>query len=174
MHYSPLRGIDHSGNSDTDTFTSTDFLVIDKDLLDASRELLNQHIDFAIRLKTADDAELPAHQIGDDDVSSRRTNIDTHNATLPGVDEEKRWSPSTTDRFADSAFEDQRLAQEFADQETGDAASHIHESREVSARHRLVSANEIQCNLSIDFAARTATCDLEIVWVDLAHRANCS
>ena len=37
-----------------------------------------------------------------------------------------------------------------------------------------MGADEIQGNLSIDFAAGTAPSDLEIVWVNLAHRANCS
>src|SRR5262249_33635812 len=107
------------------------------------RKLLNQHIDFAIGLKTADDAELAAHQIGDDDVSSRRANINTDNAALTGVDEEKRWTAATSDGFTDSAFEDQRLTEEFADQQAGDAASHVHEPGEVSTRNRLVGANEI-------------------------------
>jgi hypothetical protein len=117
---------------------------------------------------------LPAHQIGDDYVSSRRTNIDTHDATLARVDKEERGPPASSNRFAHRAFKDQRLTEEFANKQTRDAAPNVHEPREVSTRNGLVGTDEIQDNLPVNFTARPATRDLEIVWVNLTHGANCS
>src|SRR6185503_10189721 len=145
-----LRRINHTGNSDSDTFTRTDLFVITKDLLDTSRQLLDQNIDFAISLKTTDDAELSTHQIGDENVGSRRANIHTDHATLARVDEERRWTPASSHRFADSAFEDQRLTEEFANQQARDSASNVHEPREVSTGNRLMGTDEVQCNLPVD------------------------
>ena len=77
--------------------------------------------------------------------------------------------PRPTD-FTDSAFEDQRLAEQFADEQAGDAAAHVHEPGQVRARNRLMSANQVESDLPVDFAAGTAPGDLEIVWIDLTHR----
>ena len=76
MQHAPARGIDHARNRNTDAFTSADLLVIGEHLLNATRELLDQNVNIAIGLKTADHAELATHQIGDEDVCARRANID--------------------------------------------------------------------------------------------------
>jgi len=33
-----------------------------------------------------------------------------------------------------------------------------------------VSADQVECNLPVNFAAGTAPCDREIVWIDLSHK----
>src|SRR6185437_4042205 len=114
-------------------------------------------------LETTDDAELSTHQIGDENVSSRRTNIDTNNATLARVDKERRWPPATSYRFADSAFEDQRLTEQFANQQACDSAPDVHEPCKVSTRNGLMGTDKIECDLTVDFAAGTSTSNLKIV-----------
>ena len=110
MQHATLRRIDHARHSHADTFARAELFMVGKYLLDATREFLDQHINVAIRLKTADNSELPAHQIGDEDVSPRRANIDTDNTTLARVDVKKGRPAAATDGFTESAFEDQRLA----------------------------------------------------------------
>jgi hypothetical protein len=62
-------------------------------------------------LKTADHAELAAHQVGDEDVGARDANIDAHDATLSRVDVKKSRTASASDSFADGAFKDERFAE---------------------------------------------------------------
>ena len=105
----------------TDAFASADLFVVAKNLLDAAREFLDQYVGIAIGLKTADDAELTAHQIGAKDVSTRRANINTDNATLSRVNVKKRRAAAAADGFTHRAFENQRLGKQFADEKTRDA-----------------------------------------------------
>src|SRR5262245_40381147 len=116
MHYAPFRRIDHAGHRHADTFTGADPFVLAQYLLDTTRKFLNQHVDLAIGLKTTDYAELAAHQVGDEDVSSRSANVDADDATLARVDVEKSRTAAAPHRFTERAFEDQRLAEQFADQ----------------------------------------------------------
>src|SRR5689334_1697687 len=94
MDHAALGRIDHAWDGHTHAFTS---VVIGQYLLDATGELLNEHVNVAVGLKTADDAELPAHQIGDKYVGARRTNIDTDNAALARVDVKERRAATASD-----------------------------------------------------------------------------
>ena len=105
QHVTTCR-IDHAGHRNADTFTSPNLFVVAEYLLDATRKLLDQNTLVAVSLKTADNAELPAHQIGDEDVSARSANIDADDATLARVDVKKLWTAAASDLFTDRAFED--------------------------------------------------------------------
>jgi hypothetical protein len=169
-----FRRIYHAGHHNAYSFARTYLFVVSEYLLDATRELLNQHVDVAIGLKAADWTKLPAHQIRDEDISAGSANINADYAALAGVDVEKsRFSPATQG-FTNRAFEDEVLAEELAHQQTGDAAAHVHQPGKVSTRDGLVCANEVQGDLPVDFAAGPTPSYLEIVWIDLPHVPNCS
>src|ERR1044071_2042459 len=106
MQHTALRRIDHSGHRDADTFASADLFVVAEYLLNATRQLLDENTLVAISLETADDAELPTHQIGDKDVRARSANIDADDATLSRVDVKKRWAAAAPHGFTDRSFED--------------------------------------------------------------------
>jgi hypothetical protein len=169
MYDATLCGIDHAGHGDPHAFASADLFVIGEHLLDTACEFLDEYVGVAIGLKTADNAELPAHQVGAKDVAARRADVDADNAALARVDVEKSRATPTADRLAHGPFEDERLAEEFVHQEADDTASDVHQSRQVSTGDRLVGADEIQGDLPVDFAAGPASSDCEIVWIDLSH-----
>jgi hypothetical protein len=152
----------------TNTGARTNLLVRQR-LLDAPRQFLRQQGHVFVGLKTTDDAELFAHQIGHEDVSARRADVDADNAALPRVDVKKSRTTSAADCFANGALQNQRLGQQFADQQTRDSAPDVHQSREVGAGDWLVLANQVESDLAVDLAGGTATCDFEIVWVNLTH-----
>src|SRR5262249_4310308 len=162
--------IDHARRHHADAFANTDLFVVGERLLDSPDQFLCQRVDVFVGLETTDDAELFAHQIGDEDVSARGANIDADHAALARVDVEKSWSAATADGFTERAFEDQRLAEQFAHEEAGDAAADVHESGEVRARDWLMSTNEVQRDLTINLARGAAPGDFEIVWIDLTHK----
>ena len=106
--------------------------------------------------------------------ASFASEIEQANAALARVDVKERRAAAAPDRFAESALEDQRLAEQFAYQQTGNAAPDVHQPRKVSARDGLVCANEVKSDLPVDLAAGAAPGDRKIVWVDLAHSRYCS
>src|SRR5205085_4439166 len=165
--------IDHAGHDDAHAFARADPFVVDENLLDAAREFLRQHADVFVGLKAADDAELFPHQVSDEDVSARGANVDADDAALAGVDVEKSRAAATADGFTEGAFEDERLVEQLADEETGNTAAHVHQAGEIGAGDWLMSANQVERNLPVDFAAGTAPRHFEIVGIDLSHR-NCS
>ena len=166
----PNAGSTMPGTTTPTPSTSADFAGVCEHLLDASRQFLRQHLDVFAGLKTADDAQLFAHQIRNQDVGARGANVDADDATLARVDVQESGTAPASDGFADSAFEDQRLAEQLADEQACDAAADVHQAGQVGAGDRLMGANEIQSNLPVDFAAGPTPGDREIVWIDLAHR----
>ena len=159
----------HAGRDHADAFANADLFVVGERLLDAADQLLRQRVDVFVGLETADDAELLAHQVGDEDVSARGANVDADDAAFARVDVKKSRAAATADGFAECAFEDERLAEEFADEEAGDAAADVHEAGEVRARDWLMSTNEVQRDLTINLARGAAPGDFKIMWIDLAH-----
>src|SRR5687767_7678004 len=114
MKHATQRRIDHAGDNHAHTFTRAELAEVSEHLLDAARELFRQHVDLFAGLKTVDDAQLLAHQIGEQDVSARSTNVDADDASLTRVNVQERGPASASYGFADSAFEDQRFAEKFA------------------------------------------------------------
>ncbi|MND02507.1 hypothetical protein D3C83_219050 [compost metagenome] len=62
--------INHPRNRNPNTSTRANFFVVSEHLFDSTGQLLGQNLDIFVRLKTTDDAELSAHQVGDHDVGS--------------------------------------------------------------------------------------------------------
>jgi hypothetical protein len=169
MHHATGGWIDHSGDSDTNACARSNLLVVSEQLFDTPGDVLYQDAEVFVCLKTGDSAQLVSHEIRDDDIGSRSTNIDPDNTSLARVDVEKRWPATSTNSFTKGPFEDQSLIEEFADEQTSHATSNVHQAGKVSARDRLMSTNEVQSNLSIDFTTSTATRHLKVMRVYLSH-----
>src|SRR5687768_16185721 len=69
-------GVNHARHYDTNPLAGANLFVVDKHLFGPASQLLRQHVDVLVSLETTDDAKLFAHQIGNEDISARRANID--------------------------------------------------------------------------------------------------
>src|SRR5438132_8290866 len=78
---------------------------------------------------------------------------------------------ATAQRFARNSLVDNVLVHQFLDQHARYAAGNIHSPGEVSSGNRLVLANKIQRNPSIDISRRCARGYTKISGIDLSHQA---
>src|SRR5260370_13159209 len=74
-------------------------------------------------------------------------------------------------RFAGRAFVDHFLIDQFLHQDADGSARDIHSPRQVRPRHRLMLADRIKRNASINIARCAACSYSEILGIDFAHSA---
>ena len=168
MQHAHRRVLDHPGDGHAHAFAGAHAAVFGEQRANARAERRCQQPRVANRRKSDDAAERLAQQVGGHQIGAARTHVHGDDRAPLRVDVEE-CGLSAANGAAAGALDDQAALQQVADEEADAAAPHAHRPREVGTRDRLIGANEIEHDLTIDLARRALGGDLEANGINLSH-----
>ena len=122
----------------------------------------------AVSGEGADARQGVAEDIGQHEEGLSGADVGGDDGAATGIDVEERGLASA-DGFAGGALEEEAVAEEVGDDEGDGAAPDAHDAGEVSPRHGLMGADEIQDDGAIDLSGGTAGGDTEAGGIDASH-----
>ena len=151
-------GVHHAGHADADAVAAAELLVILEKAIDAGAQDLDESPGIGRRGKARDADDGLGQEIRHHQEGPGRPDVDGDDAAFPGIDvEELRLAAAGG--FPLRPLEQDAVGDEVVDDEADGAAAGVHEPRQVGARDGLRGADQVEQDLSVDFAGRSAMGD---------------
>src|SRR2546425_34136 len=161
--------VNHARHHQADAFTIGQKSVVFCHSANARRQILDERRDRKNRVIRLQGKLLP-REIRKHEIGLAEANIDGDGETILSSNV-KEGRLASAHRFAGRALVDHFLIDQFLHQDADGSARNIHSPRQIRPRNRLVLADKIKRNASINIARCAACGYAEILGIDFAHLA---